>query len=54
MSVWNLQIVLLSISFGLVADKIVRALGQGMTMWFVFVWFLTSVVYAVPEGVSLS
>ena len=48
MSVWNLQIVLSSISFGLVADKILRGLGQGMTMWFVFVWFLTSVFLRCP------
>ena len=47
MSVWNLQIVLSSISFGLVAGKILRGLGQDMTMWFVFFWFLTSVFYAV-------
>ena len=43
----DLQIVLASISFQLVADKIVRGLGQGMTMWFVFVLFLTSLFYTV-------
>ena len=43
----DLQIVLASISFRLVADKIVRGLGQGMTMWFVFVLFLTSLFYTV-------
>ena len=46
----DLQIVLTSISFQLVADKIVRGLGQGnvvMTMWFVFVLFLTSLFYTV-------
>lgn len=43
----DLQIVLTSISFRLVADKIVRGLRQGMTMWFVFVLFLTSLFYTV-------
>ena len=33
----------MSISYWLVADKIVRGLGQGMTMWFVFILCLTSV-----------
>ena len=41
----DLQIVLASISFRLVADKIVRGLGQGMTMWFVFVLFLTTFLH---------
>ena len=44
----DLQIVLTSISFRLVADKIVRGLGQGMTMWFVFVLFLTSLFLHCP------
>ena len=35
----DLQILVTSISFQLVADKIVRDLSQGMTMWFVFILF---------------